>query len=91
LIEVSSRLQEDGKMVRIAVRDFGTGIPEDSLPHLFEPFFTTKKPGEGTGLGLYICHTVVEQHGGRIDVASEEGQGAEFAVMLPVGGPPGFR
>jgi len=91
LIEVSSRLQEDGKMVRIAVRDFGTGIPEDSLPHLFEPLFTTKKPGEGTGLGLYICHTVVEQHGGRIDVASEEGQGAEFAVMLPVGGPPGFR
>ncbi|HUT16368.1 MAG TPA: ATP-binding protein [Anaerolineae bacterium] len=91
LIEMSSRLQENGKTVRIAVRDFGTGIAEDSLPRLFEPFFTTKKPGEGTGLGLYICHTVVEQHGGRIDVASEEGQGTEFAVMLPVGGPPGFR
>jgi len=91
VIDVSSELQDEGKTVRISVRDNGIGIAEGSLPRLFEPFFTTKKPGEGTGLGLYICHTIAEQHGGRVKVQSAEGRGAEFAIILPVGGPPGFR
>jgi len=88
VLELSSLLLDDEKAVRVTVRDNGVGIKEDSMARLFEPFFTTKKPGEGTGLGLYICHTIVEQHSGRIEVQSVEGQGTQFSVTLPIDGPP---
>ncbi len=68
------------------VRDTGTGIPEDTLPHIFDPFFTTKEAGKGTGLGLAIVKNAVEEHGGLIEVRSEEGKGSTFTVRLP-----GFR
>jgi len=68
----------------VTVRDNGTGIPETVRSHIFEPFFTTKPPGQGTGLGLSLSHDiVVQQHGGRIDVATEPGAWTEFTITLP--------
>ncbi len=68
--------------VAARVRDEGCGIPSDHQQTLFEPFFTTK-PG-GTGLGLYICHDIVERHSGALTVQSEEGRGTTFTVELPL-------
>jgi two-component system NtrC family sensor kinase len=69
--------------IKIQVRDDGTGIPPDVLPHIFEPFLTTKESGRGVGLGLAISRGIVERHHGRIEVASEPGQGTTFTVTLP--------
>ena len=70
--------------VCIKVRDTGKGIAPDALPRVFEPFYTTKPVGKGTGLGLSLAWNIVERHRGRIEVASEEGQGTTFTVTLPI-------
>lgn len=72
-----------GQFVRINVSDTGTGIAPEVLPHLFEPFFTTKEPGKGTGMGLATVYGIVQQHQGWIEVESNPGNGASFAVFLP--------
>jgi signal transduction histidine kinase len=72
--------------VVLAVEDDGPGIARDDLDRLFEPFFTTKFTG--TGLGLTISKSLIEQHGGRIEVESEPGRGSTFFVFLPAGGAP---
>ena len=72
-----------GSYVRLLVRDTGSGIAEEVLPHIFEPFFTTKPVGEGTGLGLSICHTHLQAMGGDIQVRSAPGRGTTFTVTLP--------
>jgi two-component system NtrC family sensor kinase len=69
--------------IRLSVRDTGAGIPGDLIDKIFDPFFTTKPVGEGTGLGLTICHKIVEEHGGTIDVESEPKKGAIFIITLP--------
>jgi two-component system NtrC family sensor kinase len=74
---------ENAGGVRLAVRDTGAGIPADLIDKVFDPFFTTKPVGEGTGLGLTICHRIVEEHGGTIDVESEPGKGTTFIIKLP--------
>ncbi|MEK6744077.1 MAG: ATP-binding protein [Nitrospirota bacterium] len=74
---------EDAGGVRLDVRDTGAGIPADLIGKVFDPFFTTKPVGEGTGLGLTICHRIVEEHGGTIDVESEPGKGTTFIIKLP--------
>jgi signal transduction histidine kinase len=86
--DIHLSIRSDGPMVGIAVRDTGPGIAEDIRPKVFDPFFTTKPVGQGTGLGLSISYGIVEQHGGRIEIASEKGKGATFTVLLPVSGPP---
>jgi len=63
--------------------DTGHGIPEGVLPYIFDPFFTTKPVGEGTGLGLSVSKSIVEQHGGQITVETSE-RGTRFTVELPV-------
>ncbi|MHB9022981.1 MAG: sensor histidine kinase [Armatimonadota bacterium] len=75
----------DGE-VEIAVIDRGRGIGSDDLPHLFERFFRAKseRKAEGIGLGLYITRVLVEAHGGRVWVESEEGKGSTFSFTLPV-------
>lgn len=67
----------------IEVRDQGCGITPDDLSQLWQPFFTTKAVGEGTGLGLPIAKGIVEEHGGWLEVTSQEGQGSEFRAVLP--------
>jgi len=71
-------------MAKIVVQDTGPGIPPEDLDQLFEPFFTTKEVGEGTGLGLSIVYGIVEEHCGRIEVASLPGEGARFTLYLPL-------
>ena len=78
---VETALGENGD-VKLTFRDSGAGIPPEHLEKIFEPFFTTK--ARGTGLGLAITKTIVEQHGGRIEVASEVGRGTTVTVHLSV-------
>jgi signal transduction histidine kinase len=72
----------------VEVRDTGCGIEPEHIEQIFDPFFTTKGPDQGTGLGLMICHHIVTDHGGSIEVESEPGAGASFRVRLPAGGAP---
>ena len=67
--------------IEITVSDTGKGIPEFALEQVFNPFFTTKT--NGTGLGLSIVYQIIREHGGRIDVRSQEGKGTEFTILLP--------
>jgi PAS domain S-box-containing protein len=71
----------DGRYVRLRIRDQGVGIPRELRARIFEPFFTTK-PG-GTGLGLAITYSIVQKHGGHIEVNSEPGAGTTFTILLP--------
>ncbi|MBI4574426.1 MAG: PAS domain-containing protein [candidate division NC10 bacterium] len=72
--------------VEVSIADTGVGIPAENLPRIFDPFFTTKGVGRGTGLGLAITRRIVEDHHGRIEVASEVGRGTIVTIRLPVGG-----
>jgi PAS domain S-box-containing protein len=83
---------ESGSMVEILVADTGQGIAPEHLPKIFDPFFTTMPVGKGIGLGLSISYSIVQQHGGTVDVQSRVGQGTTCIVRLPCGGddgPPG--
>jgi len=72
-----------GEYVKISVKDSGHGIAPEVIDRIFEPFFTTKPAGRGTGLGLALVHSVVSEHKGFIDVASELGKGTTFTAWLP--------
>lgn len=83
LITVSGQKVKFEESVEITVRDTGTGIPADILPHVFEPFFTTKR-GKGTGLGLSISQAYIRSHGGDIRVNSIPGEGTTVRFTLPI-------
>ncbi|MCA9582632.1 MAG: HAMP domain-containing histidine kinase [Myxococcales bacterium] len=83
--EPHDRHSDEGDYVRIDVEDEGVGIPEERRQDIFKEFFTTKKAGTGTGLGLSVCHGIVREHGGWIEVESEVGRGSRFSVYLPEG------
>jgi signal transduction histidine kinase/CheY-like chemotaxis protein len=82
------RSWHDGERESIVleVSDDGPGIAEELQPKIFDPFFTTKEVGQGTGLGLTVAYAIVQEHGGRIRLASSKGGGASFYVELPVTG-----
>ncbi|HQQ73930.1 MAG TPA: ATP-binding protein [Pseudomonadales bacterium] len=82
-IDISSE-QLAGNIV-VHIRDYGHGVEPQHLVRLFEPFFTTKQAGQGTGLGLSLVYSIVEDHGGHIDVKSpaEDGIGTEFILTFP--------
>jgi two-component system NtrC family sensor kinase len=73
----------DAGSIIAVVTDTGHGIARSELTKLFEPFYTTKAPGRGTGLGLSICYGIISDHGGRIEVESEQGRGTSFRIVLP--------
>ena len=79
---VSVTVEQSMGMAAVLVSDTGPGIPPETLNNIFRPFFTTK--GHGTGLGLSLARRIVEDHGGKIDVASMPGHGCTFTVLLPI-------
>jgi signal transduction histidine kinase/HAMP domain-containing protein len=86
-LERSGRLNAeggDGGFVFIKISDTGSGIPPHLITRIFAPFFTTKAEKGGTGLGLPIAKKIIDENGGKIEVASEEGKGTIFTVTLPV-------
>jgi len=83
--EIQLKLEKRDGQAFLEVRDNGCGIAEQDLPKLKDPFFTTKPPGEGTGLGLSVCHGYLEEHGGELEISSPgQGRGASFRFMLPL-------
>ncbi|MGE0397755.1 MAG: ATP-binding protein [Kofleriaceae bacterium] len=82
--EIELVLLQRGANVVLTIRDTGRGIPALLRDRIFEPFFTTRAVGEGMGLGLSVCRTIVEGFGGTIEVASTEGQGTTMTVALPI-------
>jgi two-component system NtrC family sensor kinase len=86
-LTLATRAEAGAGRVVLEVNDTGPGIPPEIQARIFEPFFTTKPPGQGTGLGLSLCQSIVEGHGGAIRVESRPGGGARFTVELPVEAP----
>jgi two-component system, NtrC family, sensor kinase len=77
--------QKKGDNIQISVRDNGMGIPPKVLDKIYQPFFTTKPTGEGTGLGLSLSYDIITKgHSGEMHVMSDEGEGAEFKIHLPL-------
>jgi signal transduction histidine kinase/DNA-binding response OmpR family regulator len=87
-VTLTTRCDTARTRVILEVVDSGPGIPPALRTRIFEPFFTTKPPGAGTGLGLSMCQSIIEGHGGTIRVASQPGQSTVFQVELPVGDAP---
>jgi len=81
-IRVRTRTDGSGRAV-LEIEDTGPGMPPDIRARIFDPFYTTKPVGEGTGLGLTICHGIVAALGGAIEVESDVGSGSLFRVVLP--------
>ena len=80
--EVAIRGRAEGERIIVEVQDTGPGIAPDVLRRIFEPFYTTRDIGQGTGLGLSVCHGIVTSVGGEIQVESEVGRGTTFRVIL---------
>jgi signal transduction histidine kinase/CheY-like chemotaxis protein len=78
------RSRAEGERIFVDIEDNGPGIPAGLRERIFDPFFTTKEVGAGTGLGLSICYGILQEHGGRIGVESEVGQGTRFVLELPI-------
>lgn len=78
------RTWQENKVAKIAITDYGKGIPEEEQNRIFEPFFTTKEVGSGTGLGLSVSHGIITKMGGTIEVDSTTGRGATFTITLPI-------
>ncbi len=88
LVSIGRKTEGSGRQAILVVRDTGLGIPSAALPRLFDPFHRAANVVgriPGTGLGLATARHIVEQHGGTIEVASEEGVGTTFTVTLPLG------
>jgi len=94
IVNAAQAIQEKGRIVLqtelrngwvvVSVSDTGCGMSEDVKNRIFEPFYTTKPVGQGTGLGLSLSYSIVQKHGGRIEVESTPGVGTRFSVHLPL-------
>lgn len=83
-LTVRTSVDAAGGRVQLRIEDNGGGIPADIRARIFEPFFTTKPVGQGTGLGLSLCHGIVSAHNGTISVSSEIDAGTAFVITLPI-------
>ena len=89
-LTISTKLSEAGDRVEIFFEDTGHGIRKEHRDKIFDPFFTTRETGEGTGLGLSVCHGIVLKYGGEItfetvsDEENRERKGTTFIVSLPI-------
>ncbi|HEY4966220.1 MAG TPA: ATP-binding protein, partial [Puia sp.] len=81
-ITVSTK--KSGDKVEISVKDNGLGVPKKLLEKIFQPFFTTKPTGQGTGLGLSLSYDIIRAAGGELNVSTQEGEGTEFLIQIPV-------
>ncbi|MGM0593829.1 MAG: sensor histidine kinase [Pseudomonadota bacterium] len=81
---IQIHVQRDRRYARIELADQGHGIPEEYLEKVFEPFFTTKEPGMGTGLGLPLVYSIIQEHSGSINLSSDSGNGTRFVIRLPL-------
>ncbi|HAY23292.1 MAG TPA: PAS domain-containing sensor histidine kinase, partial [Desulfobacterales bacterium] len=77
-------LKKIGAEAWIAIKDTGHGIEPSDLNNIFDPFYTTAPVGQGSGLGLSICYSIIKQHFGAITVDSQKGEGSTFVVKLPI-------
>jgi signal transduction histidine kinase len=82
--ELTIATAHDNGQLRVEISDTGSGIDPQNAKQIFDPFFTTKPTGKGTGLGLAVCYGIITAHGGRIELAANNGRGATFTVFLPV-------
>jgi signal transduction histidine kinase len=82
--EIKIDIYEDKKFITVAIKDNGPGISKDNLPRVVDPFFSTKNRTQNFGLGLSYCYSVMQQHGGRLDIQSEEGMGTKVLVSFPI-------
>ncbi len=71
-------------IIKVSIRDTGSGMGEETKQKIFDPFFTTKTVGKGTGLGMSITYGIIREHGGEIEIFSEPGKGTEIVITLPV-------
>lgn len=83
-IDIETYCDRDRKAAVFECKDNGPGIPGEIRMDIFKPFFTTKDVGKGTGLGLFLCHEIVEKHGGSIEFENRKDGGAKFSVKIPV-------
>lgn len=81
---ITIRTRRVGDGITITFADTGSGIAPEYLGKVFDPFFTTKDPGHGTGLGLSLVYSIIDSHGGTIELHSEPGKGTEFFIYLPL-------
>ncbi len=80
---VDGNVAGGSEWIKVVCTDTGRGIPQENLERIFDPFFTTSDTGNGPGLGLTLCHRIVEDHGGTIHVNNRNAGGSEFIVQLP--------
>jgi PAS domain S-box-containing protein len=82
--KLSIKTERMNNTLRITFKDTGPGIAKENLETIFDPFFTTREVGQGTGLGLSVCHGIITEHNGRIWAESQPGKGAAFIIELPL-------
>lgn len=82
--EIKIDIYENKKFITVAINDNGPGISKDNLPRVVDPFFSTKNRTQNFGLGLSYCYSVMQQHGGRLDIESEVGMGTKILLGFPV-------
>jgi two-component system NtrC family sensor kinase len=84
LVASTGRIQKNGSnYVQIKITDTGVGIKQTDLEKIFDPFYSSKPEGQGTGMGLSLCHDLIQKHNGTIGVESERGKGTTFIIDLP--------
>ena len=86
-LRIEAKRAQYADLIELEVTDNGPGVPQELRQRIFEPFFTTKPVGVGTGIGLSLCHSIVKNHGGSIEINDASGGGALFRVTLPLGEP----